>query len=207
MSIFYEVLKENDPLVEAALADIIAYRERARAAPCPAPAPPGGARRACSACTAGSAAAPPCSSVAEPSRADPNPVRGGRTRRATSTRRRCCTTRATTPCRRGARGAPPAVLRVSCAGRRRSAQRLSVHAVCLHAWQGTVALTGAACGRPAQVHRVAHQLWLRGQKVMARALQSRIRCLCPPAPKQRGLPLRLVSSASTGPHRAVGPGG
>ena len=31
MSIFYEVLKENDALVEAALADVIAYRERVRA--------------------------------------------------------------------------------------------------------------------------------------------------------------------------------
>ena len=31
MSIFYEVLKENEALVQAALSDIIAYRERVRA--------------------------------------------------------------------------------------------------------------------------------------------------------------------------------
>ena len=31
MSIFYEVLKEDEAIVQAALSDIIAYRERVRA--------------------------------------------------------------------------------------------------------------------------------------------------------------------------------
>jgi len=85
------------------------------------------------------------------------PVRGGRTRRATSTRRRCCTTRATTPCRRGARGAPPVVLQVSCAvlqafcaGRRRSAWRPSPGVLRLHAQ-----LWAAGAGAPHRAPAVA----------------------------------------------------
>ena len=84
MSIFYEVLKENEALVQAALSDIIAYRERVRA----------GAPVSWSQCVPELTDA--CQGVT-PMAADR--ICCGRTQRATNTRRRCCTTKATMQCR------------------------------------------------------------------------------------------------------------
>ena len=215
MSIFYEVLKENDPLVEAALADIIAYRERARSGPA-MPCPMQGASRCRplpAAHLALQPAAPLCCSADEPkslcAAAGPGvrqvlvgaAVLQGLPRRA---------------------GAAPAARRRSCC--RCPALCCRRSALAAAALPGDRALACFACmpscGRPAQVHRIAHQLWLRGQKVMARALQSRIRCPRPPAPERArapaalcgsslcGLLLRLAASTSTAPPlHAAGPRG
>lgn len=59
-------------------------------------------------------------------------------------------------------------------------------------WQQRIVMPWSA---GAQVHRIAHQLWLRGQKVMARALQSRIRSAVLPAISFGAKPLSAFRNA------------
>ena len=80
MSIFYEVLKEDEAIVQAALSDIIAYRERVRYRPL------SWLQRVLKLTCACAVSVADCANCC-------------RIQRATNTRRRCCTTKATMQCR------------------------------------------------------------------------------------------------------------
>ena len=202
--VFYSILRSKPDINQAALADIAAVRERVRgrqrgagAAGRPScgalplavlPPPAGGAQTG--------ACAPPATRPPLP----PRPPR--RTRPACRTARPCCTSRASTPSRwvprsaerRGAvanRGYAALAAGWCARHRARHHHTPSTHPACgsqpgplPHQPDSTMPLPclprrplprrTPPHPPPPQAHRIAHELWSRGRRVMAVALQSRM---------------------------------
>ena len=153
MSIFYEVLKENEALVQAALSDIIAYRERVRA---------GGSVSGLQAHARADRrliGQHVCSSLLRTLRQDPA----------------CDKYSSALLYYKGYHAVQVRISKLHSCQQACSGQ--GSHMAVFHA--GAVCIRSLCDLRACQVHRIAHQLWLHGQTIMARALQSRIRRVDP----------------------------